>query len=581
MSQGKFSETPYYLIEEYFDALNKIVPGQIKPSDILYDVVQFSEPHLLWDSENGYVNWGGSFQYLTADVEKIGLRGLKIHANAEGSSWTKMFAKIEDKGFVKTRLRQLPEETWKEGNTLHFEIDTSPENLQGIFVVGEDPGFDWDDSYEIERIDEDKYAVIYKRVTSPDTENPAYRFKLYKKRLISDVYKQIVPSTEIYFRKDSTFHNWFKKYKKYEKSKNQKVGNDVWDHEDFLNDRSMFLYFGKIYNNILSTTYKNIIYYSLKDFAINILPENNRTEKYSEWLWQSYDRNHFATYNVQKNLSTLLDPDEIPAKFLGYLAKFYNYNIDSAIIEEERQRQLVKSIIYQLKRKGAWSGIYLVWKVLSGDTKNDLNLYELWHTPDLYEEVEETTIEPKRDLKKYFYSDMNLIKNGILFSEDSKYTPYVGLKVSPTEGLQPLNVRIESEINNGNFTSIQWNYGDGSSLRFNPKDFNYIYHDYIKPGDFILEQIVEEEEFGKIKQSVKIKVEPNVLKYTLTFKPSVEDIFEWRLSNDPVWKNNLSVELPADNYMIYVKDVPGYKKHDIITIELIRNTEIKIDYIKE
>lgn len=172
--------------------------------------------------------------------------------------------------------------------------------------------------------------------------------------------------TEVYFRKDSPFHEWLKDLTGY-------IGYNEYQ----VDSEKMFIYFGKIYP-ISGTDKYHIVYDGLKDWVMRAIPENNRDTYFIEFLDMYFDRVFFQCYNMQKNTFLLLDPKEVNENFLYYIAKTYSIDIDEDL-PELRLREWVENLIYWLKRKGTYTSLYIVWKALLGNTINRLNIYERWH----------------------------------------------------------------------------------------------------------------------------------------------------------------------------------------------------------
>jgi hypothetical protein len=179
---------------------------------------------------------------------------------------------------------------------------------------------------------------------------------------------------DVYFRKDSYLHDYLR---------GLAVTDSTYSH--YLNLQKPFIYFGKIFLTDVSTGESRIEYRGMRDFAIEALPEHNRTEKLVEYLDLYYDRTHSEIYAMLKNIITLIDPKEVDIDFLDYISDMYSVTISEALsanqwtLTEDEQRDFVSRIIYWLKRKGTYSALYILWKLLVGSTTNTLNIYERWH----------------------------------------------------------------------------------------------------------------------------------------------------------------------------------------------------------
>jgi len=170
---------------------------------------------------------------------------------------------------------------------------------------------------------------------------------------------------EVYFRKDSYFHDYV-------------TNNSTWK-DDFINVNKWFLYFGKIYPTSTAGQYI-VIFDGLKDYTLRSLPVHNRTAKVEELLYLYFDKIYHEIYNRMKNIWTLHDPIEIESTLLNYITRMYNMVLNEDLpLTEIKQRQYVKNIIYELKRKGTYSSLYIIWKTILFNTTNNLYIYELWH----------------------------------------------------------------------------------------------------------------------------------------------------------------------------------------------------------
>lgn len=169
---------------------------------------------------------------------------------------------------------------------------------------------------------------------------------------------------ELYFRKDSYFHDWLK--------------NNSDLYEDKINTNKTFIYFGKIYPITGSAEY-NIIFEGMKDYVVNALPEHNQTTKLVELLDIFFDQVYHDVYNLTKTLWSFFDAKEVNIDHLYYLANRANIVVDKDKISTELLlREFVDNLPYWLKRKGTYSAYYIIWKLLAQNTTNVLNIYERW-----------------------------------------------------------------------------------------------------------------------------------------------------------------------------------------------------------
>jgi len=198
------------------------------------------------------------------------------------------------------------------------------------------------------------------------TEISGNNFKFEYKGLLRDHSLSVGSFTignEMYFRKDAFFHDWLN------------VNSALY--RDDVNTNRAYVYFGKIYAVSNETNMYSVVFEGMKDYMTKALPENNRTSKLEEFLKVYFDQVHHSVYNMTKNLWSLLDPKEIDIRFLNLIALDYGIEIDEDL-PESNLREWVDTIIYFLKRKGDYASIYIIFKLLLGNTENKLNIYERW-----------------------------------------------------------------------------------------------------------------------------------------------------------------------------------------------------------
>lgn len=183
--------------------------------------------------------------------------------------------------------------------------------------------------------------------------------------------------SEVYFKKGSYLHTW--------------VENNDSTYGDYVNTRRPFLYFGKIYpinETEGDTTDYRIIFYGMKNYVMDALPEHNRTDNLKEFMKLYFDNIYSKIYSLQRDISTLLDVRESDLKYLKYFAAMYNVDLDDSfdlsnphniVDHDEKIRSWVKNLVYLLKRKGTYSSLFIIWKTLTNGTTDTLNVYNRWH----------------------------------------------------------------------------------------------------------------------------------------------------------------------------------------------------------
>ena len=82
---------------------------------------------------------------------------------------------------------------------------------------------------------------------------------------------------------------------------------------------------------------------------------------------------------MQKNFLTLIDPREIDPTLIDELYGYYNVDPLQSDIDIYKKRIFIDNLIYFLKKKGTYSSIYIIWKLLSANTDNEVAVYDRWH----------------------------------------------------------------------------------------------------------------------------------------------------------------------------------------------------------
>ena len=131
---------------------------------------------------------------------------------------------------------------------------------------------------------------------------------------------------------------------------------------------------------------------------MSFLPDSNRTDKLAEFIKVAFDQVYNKIYKQQKNLKTLYDPSESEPEYLDDLTKgLYGTDIDLyALDDEERLRDLTRSMPIILKKKGTYSSLIGIWKFVAGfdsNIDNDGTMktvasnFDIWvyfkHRPDI------------------------------------------------------------------------------------------------------------------------------------------------------------------------------------------------------
>lgn len=432
MSIKKFSDIPYYMIYDYFSELKSYygVPDTSKDEIVrLYEAVTFEEPWIDFHFQEDFLDFGAFYNKRESDTTKIRLRGPRLNIITQGGEYTQFHAKIENYGYKPVWLRPITTENWVDENWLRFDKQGFEYLARGIFTKQETQ--EVIDSYgkakalivnQIpenikpvgENIEYKDYCVI-DHISTNDNEltnifeenrgnildneiditkskpGKSHALKVWKKKRTEEE-MPVEAEHEIYLRKDSFFFQWFQKNLKYlgdkltdnglkvltEEEKEKSV-HFPWNHEYYLNDNMLFNFIGCIWPMWAEDQKWKIFHRSLKDFMIEAIPYNDMGYNLKSFTWENFDRIYQEIYNMQKNIYTLLDPDEIYDRYLGFLALFYDVDLDKfQVIPSQNKRWYIKNLPYFLKKKGSWASLWISWQCII-DKDNDINFYERWH----------------------------------------------------------------------------------------------------------------------------------------------------------------------------------------------------------
>lgn len=425
MSIKSFSDFPHYIINDYFSELSKYYNVENNSKDniitLFENMVTFEEPWLDFHMTDDFLDFGGNEYNTTESITpKIRLRGPKTNIVTGGSEYTKFYAKIDNYGYKPIGLK--PTEDFIDVNYFNYDKQEYNESVDGIYTLEEVENDLQNGKERIKPVklaetinkENDKYVIVERVSTNDDelykefTDNlgnvileqiditkskpkKSHAFKIWKQKKLNEDIK-LEPENELYLRKDSYIFKWFKKELKYlgnEKtdnglkvlSENEKRNSKyfVWNHENFLNDNTLFNYVGCTWPIWPEKEKWKIYHRTVKDFMIEAIPPNDMDDKLNIFIWEIFDRLYQEIYNMQKNIYTLLDPEDTYIKFLGYLSLFYGINLDKFwMIPEERQRWYIKNLPYFLKKKGTWNSLWVSWYCII-DSTNKIEFFERWH----------------------------------------------------------------------------------------------------------------------------------------------------------------------------------------------------------
>lgn len=229
--------------------------------------------------------------------------------------------------------------------------------------------------------------TIYKNDQSlvPGTEfteiiGEHYYFKIFD--LIGKT--SVIEGDELYFRKDSPFYSWLAN-----KAKDCFKDQTTLDFiiENYINVNKPFIYFGNIYKKSNIENLYSIQYYGMKDFVVNCIPVHQRTDKLTKFLYYNFDYIFNEIYSLEKNIPSLYDSFEINEKYLALLSSVFGINVDDLDIEGIAKRSFVSELINLVKKKGTFTALRSIWKLLTKGSDNIINFYEKWHDKNIIGEV--------------------------------------------------------------------------------------------------------------------------------------------------------------------------------------------------
>lgn len=452
----RFSDSPYFLLKDYFKETdisdkprryNALYNWIAKCLSLLYingewvtNDTNYTLEDVLPDDVFGvfiewYTNtWNLDFAYEpdVAQTDGSYLIGLKCNVLTSGYGLHKLYVKDEDVGYMPISVR-------------YIDVKDNDFNYINSGVNEYNPG--------------DTITEI--------VSGSMYYFDYWDKTIKYD-FNDIDSNQEVYFRKDSLYHNWL--------SQNANgYYQTIWDQNltirNYVNTDVMFSYFGKIYKQAYKPEYCRILFNGMKDFTVNAIPEHQRTPNFKEMLKIFFDRTYQQNYNLLKNIYTLIDPMEIDSKYLGYLSQYFNMH-DLPRTNELRIREWVKYLPWLLKRKGTHAEFIILWKILAVTT-NRLNIYEKWHNKNITGNVPTSAWESYRYVDKPEYEHLEHT-DGAGEGWYKSYYPTTIENYEATNKILSTHYRLEFDLNNESLS-------DENILSKNMWDYLYTQFEYLRP----------------------------------------------------------------------------------------------------
>lgn len=424
-SIGKFSELPYYLSTEYFtsliDSSKNTIQSSISSTIPLSGIgISFTDTESLSWEPSGVLNFTASYdEEESRSTGGCYLDGFKNTIYASGSVInTNVYAKIDGVGFKQLKITPASD-SWISDNILTFKVVEPFRRIASTTV---------------------------KRVTN----STAAQFITYEQGVDGSPVIPLENGNEIYLRKDSLLHSWYL--------------STIGATSELINDRKLYLYFGEIYATVEDPTVWNIIYKGLKDFAVAAFPENNMNDRLKEFLWVYFDKIYQSIYNLQKNVFSLIDPQEIDMKFLAYLAKQYDIDIDQLNITDVQLREFTQNAINFLKRKGSYASIYIIWRTMTRTPQDVLTIFDRWH------EAKYTGSIPTSAWKDYEYTKMYDNFNDYPLMDGDVYPPQISSTSNSIIAAVSISTETATILHNLNTKYINVHCYDLSFKRIFPKN---------------------------------------------------------------------------------------------------------------
>lgn len=322
----------------------------------------FASDDVQW---NGWIERSSISNYhidLTLPHAGI-LRGGDVYGSivVDGGPYVDVYAKLDEYGFVPVRLQPVYE-TPEDKKYFRFDsVLVSIVNTDGLNVVY-DSDVPADEPYfDSEFVSIQTYDFTYN--LSPVK---------WQDLTLDDI---LVNGTEIYFRKDSSFHNWLKEFAENLYETQYEIDFVV---RNYVNTDKRFLYFGEIFPT--EGGKYHIVFNGLKDWVQSALPENNRTDNLVEFLDTYFDQVYIEGYQLLRDVWSLRDGRECDQKFLGYIPTFHGMPKEDVIPEWylENYREYAAELVWLMKRKGTYAAMKIIYEILCGNSDNILTISERW-----------------------------------------------------------------------------------------------------------------------------------------------------------------------------------------------------------
>ncbi len=251
--------------------------------------------------------------------------------------------------------------------------------------------------------------------------------------------------SDVYIRKDSSIFNYVK---------------NMSDYSEYINVNKHFVYFGKLYQNGNNNNEVSISTNFINNYVTNAIPETQRTNNVREFLGVCFDQVYSKTYNNMGYLLNLLDPMETSDDYIKYIAAMFNMTSVATITNDMVvDRFYTNNLPELLKRKGSFDS-FLNTYLLITESKNLLNMYEIWHdktidvsAPSSYDSIKSyctaNSVAYNEFLFNQQYNDIKTSGAGEKYYEYSiPYPEYDSMVCSP-------HIRAEIDLSTEPFGSTE------------------------------------------------------------------------------------------------------------------------------
>jgi len=310
----------------------------------------------------------------------------------------------------------------KGGNLLELYIDDEENGYKKILFMFEQRTGDINKFYFFNKSNQLTFEDTYSEYSGE-----GYNFKVYDPSTEESVV--IEDGQSVYVRNDSLFHEWL------EESAETIFQNEWYSDfliKNFINTNEIFIYFGNVYSDADNSYVVN--YENMQEFTKRALPEHQRTDRIKEFLDLSFGNVFSEIYSKTKNLNTLMDTMSVDSDFLHYILEFTNWSFLDKSTFTIAEREFVRDIVFLLKKKGTISSLYILYKIFSNKSNNNLNVYERWHSSTLTGQISASDYYDYLYLHNYISNiDSDFLDNGAGAVYYSQFFPNFEWGISGTK----------------------------------------------------------------------------------------------------------------------------------------------------